>query len=115
MPLDRPIIIGITGAGDYNERGEYVPGTVTNYPVFATAIDISVQRQLDAGGARLDSDRVFRVRWFETLALAPVTTLAVTDELALTYTVTKAEEYVGRFFDLRRRWLDLECTREAQT
>ena len=66
-------------------------------------------------GLRNTADRIFRVRWFEELALAPVTSVSVTDELALTYTVTNVSEYVGRFQDLRRRWLDLECSREAQT
>ena len=115
MPLDRPITIGIRGPDDTNDAGQFVPGVKVDYPVFATAIDISVSRVLETGGARLDSDRVFRVRWFEELALAPVTSIELTDELALAYTVTNVSEYVGRFQDLRRRWLDIECSREAQT
>ena len=115
MPLDRPITVGIRGPDDFNQAGQFVPGETVNYPVFATAIDISVERVLMTGGARLDSDRVFRVRWFEELALAPVTSIELTDELALAYTVTNVSEYVGRYGDLRRRWLDIECTREAQT
>ena len=115
MPLDRPITIGIRGPDDTNAAGQFVPGAVELYPVFATALDISVQRVLETGGARLDSDRVFRVRWFLEAATAPVTSIELTDELALAYTVTNVSEYVGRFGDLRRRWLDIECTREAQT
>ena len=115
MPLDRPITIGVRGPDDFNQAGQLVPGVLVEYPVFATALDISVQRVLETGGARLDSDRVFRVRYFEELALAPVTSIELTDELALSYTVTNVSEYVGRFGDLRRRWLDLECSREAQT
>ena len=72
MPLDRPITVGVRGADNYNDAGQFVPGVAVEYPVWATAIDISVQRVLEAGGARLDSDRVFRVRWFSELALAPV-------------------------------------------
>ena len=115
MPLDRPITIGIRGPDDTNDAGQHVPGVKVDYPVFATAIDISVSRVLETGGARLEADRVFRVRWFEELALAPPTSIELTDELAATFTVTKVEEFVGRFQDLRRRWLDLECSREAQT
>ena len=115
MPLDRPITVGIRGADDYDDSGQFQPGPVTEYPVWATALDISVQRNLGTGGARLEADRIFRIRWFEEAALSPVTSLSVTDELALTYTVTHVEEYVGRYGDHRRRWLDLECTREAQT
>ena len=115
MPLDRPIVIGVRGPDDTNAAGQFVPGAVELYPVFATTIDISVQRVLETGGARLDSDRVFRVRWFEELALAPVTSIELTDELALAYTVTNVSEYVGRFGDLRRRWLDIEASREGET
>ena len=115
MPLDRPIVIGIRGPDDTNAAGQHVPGVVEPYGIFATAIDISVTRNLETGGARLEADRVFRVRWFEELALAPVTSIELTDELGLTYTVTNVSEYTGRFSDLRRRWLDLEATREAQT
>ena len=115
MPLDRPIVIGVRGPDDFNAAGQHVPGAVELYPVFATALDISVQRVLETGGARLDSDRVFRIRWFLEAATAPVTSIELTDELALSYRVTTVSEYVGRFGDLRRRWLDLECTREAQT
>ena len=115
MPLDRPITVGITTPGGFNDAGIFEPGMAVEYPVFATALDISVERILSTGGARLDADRVFRVRWFEELALAPVTSVSVTDELALTYTVTNVSEYVGRLSDLRRRWLDVECSRENAT
>ena len=115
MPLDRPITVTIRGADDTNAAGQFVPGVAVEYPIFATAIDISVTRNLEIGGARLDADRVFRVRWFEELALAPVTSVAIIDELALAYTVTNVSEYVGRFGEQRRRWLDIECSREAQT
>ena len=115
MPLDRPVVVGVRGGDDYNDAGQFVPGPVTEYPIWATALDISVQRNLMLGGARLEADRVFRVRWFSELATSPVTSISVTDELRLTYTVTHVEEYVGRFGEQRRRWLDLQCTREGQT
>ena len=115
MPLDRPITVGIRSGDDYDDSGRFQPGAVTSYAAWATAIDISVQRNLGTGGARLEADRVFRIRWFEEAALAPVTSISVTDELGLTYTVTHVEEFVGRYGDHRRRWLDLEGTKEAQT
>ena len=115
MPLDRPVTVTITGPSEFNQAGQLVPGEAVEYPVFATALDISVQRILETGGARLDSDRVLRVRWFEELAVAPVTSVAVVDELGDSFRVTNVSEYVGRFGDLRRRWLDLEITREART
>ena len=115
MPLDRPIVVGIRGPDDTNDAGQFVAGVRIDYPVFATAIDISVGRILETGGARLDSDRVFRIRWFLEAATAPVTSIELIDELALEYTVTNVSEYVGKYGDMRRRWLDIECSREAQT
>ncbi len=115
VPLDRLLSVGLRGADNYNDAGIFVPGPVTAYPVWATPLDISVTRNLETGGARLEADRIFRLRWFEELALAPVTSISLTDELGLTYTVTDVSEYVGRFGDLRRRWLDISATREAQT
>ena len=115
MPLDRPITVGIRGDDDTNAAGQFVPGPVTEYPIWATPLDVSVTRNLSIGGARLDADRVFRVRWFEELALAPVTSIELADELGLEYRVTNVSEFVGRFGEQRRRWLDLECSREAQT
>ena len=117
MPLDRPITVGIRGADDFNDAGQFVAGPLTEYPVFATVVDLTDVRNLNTGGdlARLQALRVFRVRWFEQLALAPVTSIELADELALQYRVTNVSEYVGRFQDMRRRWLDIECTREAQT
>ena len=97
MPLDRPITVGIRGADDHNAAGQFVPGVVVEYPVFATVLP---------GGARNTADRIFRIRWFEELAVAPVTSVSiVADELGLPYNVGHVSEYVGRFGDLRRRWL----------
>ena len=119
MPLDRPIVVGIRGMDDYNDAGQFVPGAVTQYTAGATPVEISTLRNLDGpargGGARLQADRFFRVRWFPELAVAPPTSVSVTDELGLSYTVTRIEEFVGRYGDVRHRWLDLDCTREAQT
>ena len=115
VPLDRLLSVGVRGIDDWNDAGILVPGPVTEYPIWATPLDISVTRNLETGGARLKSDRVFRVRWFPELAIAPVTSVSIIDELGQTYTVTKIEEFVGPYCDLRRRWLTLECTREGQT
>ncbi len=119
VPLDRPITIGIRGADDHNAAGQFVPGVVVEYPAWATLLDNSEIRTLDGpargGGARIEQPRTYRARWFEELALAPVTSVSVTDDLGLTYTVTNVSEYTGRFSDLRRRFLDIECNREGQT
>ena len=89
-------------------------GVVESYPVFATALDLTNERDILPGGARNTADRIFRVRWFEELALAPVTSVSVTDELGLPYNVGHVSEFVGRFGDHRRRWLDIEGRREPR-
>ena len=114
MPLDRPIIIGIRGPDDFNDAGQHVPGVKVDYPVFATALDLTNERDILPGGARNTADRIFRIRWFEELAVAPVTSVELTDELGLPFNVGHVSEYVGRFGDLRRRWLDIEGTREPR-
>ena len=115
MPLDRPITVTIRGEDDFNQAGQFVPGVAVEYPLFATLIDTGAARTLETGGARIDVDRVFRVRWFKELAVAAVTSVGVVDDLGLTYTITNVSEYVGRFSDLRRRFLDIECSRAGAT
>ena len=117
MPLDRPIIIGIRGPDDFNPAGQFVAGPLTDYPVFATVIDLTATRNIAPGGARLQIDRIYRVRWFEELALAPITSVEVTSELGFHFGPTlvgSISEYVGRFQDLRRRWLDIEIVRAQE-
>lgn len=112
MPVDRQIIISILDVGSHvNMYGEYVVGTDVDYRVWAGQQDLSTSRVLETGGTRGDSDRVFRVRWFNELARATIDQLKITDHATDTYTVTRFEEVTDR--GQRRRWLDLECTRES--
>ena len=117
MPLDRPIVIGIRGPDDTNAAGQFVPGVAVLYPVFATVVDLTATRDISitgGGGARNRIDRIYRVRWFEELALAPPTSVEVTSELGFHFgpsLVGSVSEYVGRFQDMRRRWLDIELVR----
>ena len=113
MPVDRLITVSITGASGYNQAGQFVPGTPTAYRRWAGLIDTSLERQLESGGTRGEADAVYRVRWFDALATAAMTTLTVTDADGATYTVTGVSEATGRDARTRRRWLEIECTREA--
>ena len=121
MPLDRPITIGIRGPDDFNAAGQFVPGVAVEYPVWATVIDLTATREIrtaGGGGARNQIDRIYRVRWFEELALAPPTSVEVTSELGAHFgpgLVGSISEYVGRFQDMRRRWLDIEIVRAQET
>ena len=117
MPLDRPIIVSIRAGDDYNAAGQFVPGVAVEYPVWATVVDLTASREIMQGGSRLQIDRIYRVRWFEELALAPVTSVEVTSELGFHFgptLVRNIAEYVGRFQDLRRRWLDIELVRAQE-
>ena len=114
MPLDRPIRVGVRGTDDFNDAGQLVPGVVTEYSVGATVLDLTNERDILPGGARNTADRIFRIRWFPQLAVAPVTSISLTDELALLYNVGHVSEFTGRYSDQRHRWLDIECTREPR-
>ena len=41
MPLDRPIIVGIRGADDFNDAGQFIAGPLTSWPVWATVVDLT--------------------------------------------------------------------------
>ena len=120
MPLDRPIVVSIRGLDDYNDAGQFVPGVAVEFPVWATVVDLTATREVrttGGGGARNQIDRIYRIRWFSELALAPPTSIEVTDELGFHFgpsLVGSVSEYVGRFSDLRRRFLDIELVRAQE-
>ena len=117
MPLDRPIVIGIRGIDDYNAAGQFIPGVAVLYPVWATVVDLTATRDISTsggGGARNQIDRIYRIRWFSALALAPPTSVEVTDELGFHFgpsLVGSVSEYVGKYGEQRRRWLNIELVR----
>ena len=112
MPVDRLITVSILDVGSHvNMYGEYIEGTDVDYRVWAGQQDLSTSRVLETGGVRGDADRVFRVRWFNELASATVDQLKLTDHASDSYTITRIEEITKN--GQRRRWLDLECTRES--
>ena len=113
MPTDRVITIQVQELGDYNPAGVYQDGPSVDYTVWASLLDTSVTRVLEAGGARGDVDRAYRVRWFSALAVSRPSFVVITDHDGLRYTVTAIEEQTGRNAQIRRRWLELECSREA--
>ena len=114
MPLDRLITVVVMTMPTRNEHGEVVPGQeLANSRVWADLVDNSVARSLESGGARGLADRVYRVRYFAVLANARPVNVKVTDDAGSVFTVTEISEETGRNSETRRRWLELECTREA--
>ena len=114
MPVDRLVTIAVDRTGGFNPAGVFVPDAD---PLvirrWASVIDLSVERTLEAGGARGDAQRIYRVRWTQDLASSRLARLRVWDEYGASYTVTRREEVTGRNQQTRRRWLDMECTRDT--
>ena len=114
MPLDRLITVVVRAPMTRDEHGEIVPGAeIANSRRWADLVDNSVARVLETGGARGDADRVYRVRYFAILANARPVNVKVTDDAGSVFTVTEISEETGRNSETRRRWLEMECTREA--
>ena len=111
MPLDRRITLQIFGEGDYDEAGRFQEGVQVDHHVWATLLDTSLTRTLGQSGARGEEDAIYRVRYFAELAALPFARVKVQEADGDLYLVQKISEATGRFGDLRRRWLELECIR----
>ena len=61
--LDRILTLTIRTEGTRNEYGEWVPGTSTDYDVWARRQDVGVERVVQEGGVRTDARRTYRIRW----------------------------------------------------
>ena len=115
MPIDRLITVTITGPSDYNQAGQFVPGTATAYRRWASLVDTSVERLLLQGGSRGEEDAIFRVRYFKDLADAAIGNVTVVDADGFSFTVSGISEVTGRDARTRRRWLEVECIRAVET
>ena len=109
--LDRWITLTIRGEGTRDRYGRNVEGQVT-FTGTVWASQSTAREKSDTGGAGrglafVTADRTFRIRWRDDVGMAKPGLVTVTDGDGATYTVTDTVE-VGR-----RRYLDLECTREV--
>ena len=84
MPFDTRIRIDIEAIGTRNEFGEYVPGAVTSYNIWADESGAGSGDVPTEGGLVITSGRTFIVRWFQALALAPEPLVSVVDNLGST-------------------------------
>ena len=64
MPTDRVITVGIQQPGTYNDAGQFVDGTESEYRRWATLVDTSLERLILQGGSRGEEDALYRVRLF---------------------------------------------------
>ena len=107
MGLDRRIVIRLTGESDRNEHGEDVPGSITEYPVWAERQSSGATDEETAEGTRLHSIVTWRVRWFTELAEHPIDLVAVLAEGAIFNAESISEG------DARRRFLDIQAVRTS--
>ena len=85
MPFDTIITINIGSLGDYDEHGEYQPGPVTSYEVWADESGAGSIDTPSVGGAVITAGRTFLVRWFQELAVTLDTFITITDNLGQTW------------------------------
>ena len=112
MPADRRIIVQVQGEGlrDPDLQGEFVPGEIVDYPVWASRRDVGQELKIEREGARDETSRDWRIRWNSKIASTPTARLKVEDG-AETFQVVNMVEVTqqrGGAPDLRRRFLDLQ-------
>ena len=81
MPLDRRITVNIAAEGTRDEHGEYVPGPVTSYPVWADVTGAGSTETDTTGGVLVSQGMNVTVRWFRELAVAPINRVHIVDDL----------------------------------
>ena len=113
MPTDRLATINVQAIGDYNAAGIYIPGDDMFMRRWVTLVDTSVERTLTlgGGGSRAEEQALYRTRYTKDLAGADVRIVFLTEDDGDRYRVTKISEVTGRDGNVRRRWLELDCTR----
>ena len=105
--LDRPITVRVT-VGARNDYGEYEEVNHDSRR-WATRIDQSNARILEAYGSRSDASRIYRVRWYDRLAGANATAVKVIDG-GVTFNASNVVEVEGRTVERRRKFINVECT-----
>ena len=85
MPFDTIITIHIEALGMRDEHGEYVPGPVTDYEVWADETGAGSIDTPTVGGLIVTAGRTFLVRWFRELAVTFDPFVTITDNLGQTW------------------------------
>ena len=112
MPVDRRIIVQVQAEGyrDPDLQGEYVPGEIVDYPVWASRRDVGQELKIERQGTRDETSRDWRIRWNSRIANSPTTLLKVEDggETFTIINMVEVTEQRGGAPDLRRRFIDLQ-------
>ena len=109
--MDRRVIIQLMAMGyrDPDTQGEYVPGEITDYPVWARRRDVSQELKIEQSGASDATHRDWRVRFNPLFINTPLSLLTVVDGID-TFSVINVVEVTEQRYgapDLRRKWLDI--------
>ena len=117
MPAGRRIIVQVQGEGyrDPDRQGEFVPGAIVDYPMWASRRDVSQELKIQREGTRDETSRDWRVRWNSLIASSKTVNLKVV-EGAETFQIINMVEVTQQRRgepDLRRRFLDLQGRYEA--
>ena len=122
MPLDREITISRQEPGDRNQYGEYVPGPVRRFTMWATLNDLSLTDDPRPEGQLTVALREYTVRWFDILSVTNSQQLTVQDgsvdpnlttNRLISWSVDDIIELTGRDGNTRRRWVKLKLRYEA--
>ena len=92
MPYDRRITVSIEADGDFNEHGEYVPGPVTAYGVWASVSDGGSTDVERPEGTIIVQGKLWQMRWTSVFAAANVNFVSITDETGALYDAERIAE-----------------------
>lgn len=110
MPADRRIIVKLETLGyrDPDLQGEYVPGPIIDYPLWATETSAgSIDTLVTGRGLVVRRTINFTVRWFKALAETQINFVEVIGSDGFTYNATNIEAS-----DERRRFVTIEAVAE---
>ena len=105
MPADRRIRIDIEDLGERNDLGEYVPGPVTSYNVWAVVEDQGSTDIEDVSGSSIRSRKAFTVRYNLAIARGSPILMEVVDEYGRRFNVEEVQENSGR--RNRRKFIEI--------
>jgi len=111
MAFDSRITVGIRAEGTRDTKGRYVPGPITNYPVWADERNAGSSDQEAPQGIIVREIRTFLIRWFLALSVAPISRVSVSKLEADGTTVSTWNALNKAESNERRRYITIEAIR----
>ena len=105
MPADRRIRLDIEAIGDTDDFGEYIPGPVTSYNVWAVVEDQGSTDEATGSGSIIRQRKSFTVRWNEAIVRTHPALMEVVDEYGGRYDIEEVQENAGR--RNRRKFIEI--------